>query len=174
MGMPLTSSITKYGRPDSVEPASSTFAMLGWSISARACRSASKRAMTSFESMPGLMIFSATLRADGPFLLGHEDHAKSTFANLLPNLIGTDLGPDLFGNTGVMDGDGKGRLQKAPQLVPLHQQFFDAFLQHLIAATHAVDELSAIRFVLVLESRNKDVTLVHEGISQNGTTVSRS
>jgi hypothetical protein len=43
MGMPRTSSITKNGRPVSVAPASSTLAMFGWSISASACRSASKR-----------------------------------------------------------------------------------------------------------------------------------
>ncbi len=41
-GMP----ITEYGRPTSVVPASSTLAMFGWSIIARACRSASNRAIT--------------------------------------------------------------------------------------------------------------------------------
>ena len=49
----------------SVVPASRTLAMLGWSIIARAWRSASKRAMTCLVSMPGLMIFSATLRRTG-------------------------------------------------------------------------------------------------------------
>ncbi len=45
---PRTSSMTKKGRPASLEPASRIFAMLGWSISfASAWRSASKRAMTS-------------------------------------------------------------------------------------------------------------------------------
>ena len=39
--------------------------MFGWSIRASACRSASKRAMTCRVSMPGLMIFSATLRRTG-------------------------------------------------------------------------------------------------------------
>ena len=54
IGTPLTSSMTKYGRPAAVVPASRTLAMLGWSIRARACRSASKRASTCLESMPGL------------------------------------------------------------------------------------------------------------------------
>ena len=40
-------------------------AMFGWSIMARACRSASKRAITWPLSMPGLMIFRATLRRTG-------------------------------------------------------------------------------------------------------------
>ena len=39
--------------------------MLGWSIMARACRSASKRATTWSLSMPGLMILSATCRRMG-------------------------------------------------------------------------------------------------------------
>ncbi|HMF12901.1 MAG TPA: hypothetical protein VKE94_11360 [Gemmataceae bacterium] len=39
--------------------------MLGWSIIASAWRSASKRAITWRESMPGLMIFSATRRFTG-------------------------------------------------------------------------------------------------------------
>src|SRR4029450_12340871 len=46
MGTPLTNSMTKYGRPDSVVPPSRTLAMFGWSIKANACRSASKRAIT--------------------------------------------------------------------------------------------------------------------------------
>ena len=46
----------------SVVPASSTLAILGWSIIASACRSASKRAITCRVSMPGLMILSATVR----------------------------------------------------------------------------------------------------------------
>ncbi len=58
-------SITKYGRPVSVLPASSTLAMLGWSIIASACRSASNRAITCRVSIPNLMIFSATRRRTG-------------------------------------------------------------------------------------------------------------
>ena len=88
--MPRTSSITKYGRPVSVVPASSTLAMFGWSIIARACRSASKRAMTCLLSMPGLMIFSATRRRTGSLLLGHIDHAHAPFADLLQQLVGAD------------------------------------------------------------------------------------
>src|SRR5262245_56228960 len=65
IGTPWTSSITKYGRPLSVVPASKTRAMFVWSIMARACRSASNRATTCFESMPGLITFRATLRRTG-------------------------------------------------------------------------------------------------------------
>jgi hypothetical protein len=39
--------------------------MLGWSITASACRSASKRAITWRVSMPGLMTLSATFRRTG-------------------------------------------------------------------------------------------------------------
>src|SRR5262245_20523680 len=52
-------------RPLSVVPASSTLAMFGWSIIDRACRSASNRATTCLESIPGLMILRATLRRTG-------------------------------------------------------------------------------------------------------------
>src|SRR5262249_59115473 len=65
IGPPLTRSMTKYGRPASVAPASSTLAMLGWSISASACRSASNRAMTCRLSIPALMTFTATSRLTG-------------------------------------------------------------------------------------------------------------
>ena len=65
--------MTKYGRPASVAPASSTRAMLGWSIIASACRSASKRAMTCFVSIPSLMILRATVALDRLALLGDED-----------------------------------------------------------------------------------------------------
>ncbi len=65
IGTPFTSSITKYGRPLAVSPASCTLAMFGWSISASAWRSASKRATTCFESIPGLISLSATLRFTG-------------------------------------------------------------------------------------------------------------
>ena len=62
---PRTSSMTKNGRPASVAPASRILAMFGWSIIANAWRSASNRAMTSFVSIPSLMIFSATRRCTG-------------------------------------------------------------------------------------------------------------
>ena len=91
IGLPLTSSITKYGRPLSVVPASSTWAMFGWSISDRACRSASKRAITCRVSIPGLMILRATLRRTGSLLLGHVDDAHAAFADLLQQLVRADL-----------------------------------------------------------------------------------
>jgi hypothetical protein len=65
IGAPWTYSMTKYGSPRSVVPASKTRATLGWSMSANAWRSASKRATTCLESIPGLMIFSATRRRTG-------------------------------------------------------------------------------------------------------------
>ncbi len=46
-------------------PPSSTLAMFGWSIMARACRSASNRATTCRVSIPGLMTLRATLRRTG-------------------------------------------------------------------------------------------------------------
>ena len=90
IGMPLTSSMTKYGRPLSVVPASNTRAMLGWSISARACRSASKRAMTSRDVHARLDDLEGHLAADGLLLLGDEDQADAALADLLHQLVGAD------------------------------------------------------------------------------------
>src|SRR5436305_1836500 len=59
--------MTKNGRPEAVSPVSRTCAIFGWLIRARACCSASKRAMTCLLSMPGLRIFTATLRRTGSF-----------------------------------------------------------------------------------------------------------
>lgn len=49
MGTPLTSSITKYGRPLSVAPPSNTFAMFGWSMIASAWRSTSPSDRSSWK-----------------------------------------------------------------------------------------------------------------------------
>ena len=71
IGTPFTSSITKYGRP-SWSPPSSTLAMFGWSISASACRSASNRASTCFESIPALISLTATNRLTGSVCLARQ------------------------------------------------------------------------------------------------------
>ena len=65
MGSPFTYSIAKYGRPSGVLPPSNTVAIAGWSISASAWRSASKRATTWSVSIPALMTFRATWRRTG-------------------------------------------------------------------------------------------------------------
>ena len=72
--------------------------MLGWSIIARAWRSASKRATTCFVSMPGLMTFRATLRRTGCDLLGDVDDAHAPLADLLPQLVGADDRAGAFGD----------------------------------------------------------------------------
>ena len=83
IGTPLTSSMTKYGRPASVVPASSTLAMFGWSISARACRSASNRAMTCLRVHARLDELQRHLALDRLGLLGHVDGAHAALADLL-------------------------------------------------------------------------------------------
>ena len=71
-------------------PPSKILAMLGWSIIASAWRSASKRAITCFVSIPGLMTFRATLRRTGCSLLGDVDDAHAPLADLLHQLVGAD------------------------------------------------------------------------------------
>ena len=52
------------------------------------------------ESMPGLMILSATMRWTGCGLLGHEDGAHAAFADLLQQLVRADDGARAFGRVG--------------------------------------------------------------------------
>ena len=65
--------------------------MLGWSISASACRSASNRAMTCSVSMPGLMTFTATRRRTGCVCSADVDRAHAALAEQLDDVIRPDL-----------------------------------------------------------------------------------
>ena len=73
--------MTKYGRPSGVLPPSNTLAMAGWSISASACRSDSKRATTSLGVHPRLDDLERHLGADGLELLGEPDLAHPALAD---------------------------------------------------------------------------------------------
>ena len=75
--------MTKYGRPDSVAPASRTRAMLTWSIMARACRSASKRAIDLPCIHARLDDLEGDLALHGAGLFGHVDGAHAALADLL-------------------------------------------------------------------------------------------
>ena len=93
--------------------------MLGWSIIASACRSASNRAMTWRVSMPGLMIFRATLRRTGSSLLGHVDDAHAPFADLLEQLVRADDRAGAFHRLGWGEttvGPAAGESRKLPIL----------------------------------------------------------
>ena len=61
--------------------------MLGWSIKASACRSASNRASTVRESMPILISFSATMPAHRGRLLGEVDRAHPPLAEDFEQLV---------------------------------------------------------------------------------------
>ena len=70
--------------------------------------------------MPGLMIFSATLRRTGCGLLGHEDDAHAAFADLLQQLVRADRpcrGLRAIGDVGGRPSRAAaGRLQEAAGL----------------------------------------------------------
>ena len=61
--------------------------MPGWSIRASACRSASKRAMTCRESIPGLIDLESDAAPQRLRLLGEVHDAKTAFAELLNQLV---------------------------------------------------------------------------------------
>ena len=48
--------------------------------------------------MPGLMTLTRHAAADGLFLLGHEHHAESAFADLLQQLVRADRCPRPLGD----------------------------------------------------------------------------
>src|ERR1017187_9873199 len=89
MGMPVTYSITKYGRPCGVEPASKTLAMAGWSMSASL--------PLGFEARDHFALFHARLDqldrdapANGLLLLGQPHLTHAALADQLEQTIGTD------------------------------------------------------------------------------------
>ena len=108
--------------------------MLGWSIRARACRSASNRASTWRLSMPALMILSATMRRTGCGLLGHVDRAHAPFADRLQQLVGADDRAGQLGRRGAEVTDerrgGSGRrFEEAAGVVVDLQQGLDPLPQ---------------------------------------------
>ena len=77
--------------------------MLGWSITARACRSASKRARTDFGVHAGLDELQGDLVPHRLRLLGHPDRAHAALADFFEQLVaaGDDLA-DLRGGIWVI------------------------------------------------------------------------
>ena len=149
-------------------PHRSTWAMLGWSISARACRSASKRAMTCRLSMPGLMIFSATLRCTGSALLGHVDHAHAPFADLLQQLVRADLRPRVLGQWRVdrrrrnrRTEPLQRRFQVAADLIRIPQERFDPRAQVRPCSAGLVEEAAAIPRIGQLQGSGEYVEFIH-------------
>ena len=92
----------------SVVPASSTLAMFGWSIKARACRSASNRAITWLDVHARLDDLEGDLAADRLLLLGHVDDAHAPLADLLEQLVGADARARPF-EDGTGSGPTRGR-----------------------------------------------------------------
>ena len=79
--------------------------MFGWSMSAKACRSASNRAMTLAVSMPRLDDLERHPAADRVLLLGHEDDAEAAFADLLNEFVGANDSPRAFPDLGLNGAD---------------------------------------------------------------------
>ena len=66
--------------------------MFGWSIIARACSSAAKRAMHLAGVHARLDDLQSHLASDRLLLEGHVDDTHAPFADFLEELVGTDLG----------------------------------------------------------------------------------
>ena len=133
--------------------------MLGWSIIARAWRSASKRATTCLVSIPGLMTFRATLRRTGCDLLGDVDDAHAAFADLLPQLVGADDVTRALGEARRFDRDRRwrhGELEEAARLGIAGEESLDAPPQLGIAASLIQEGRPGVP-VLDLEGRKEDL-----------------
>ena len=77
--------MTKNGRPFSVVPPSSTLAMFGWSIKARAWHPPRIAIGPVFESIPALISFKATC-AERAGTVGHPDRSHPPLADLFEEL----------------------------------------------------------------------------------------
>ena len=83
--------------------------MFGWFISASAWRSASKRAMTSRVSMPGLDHLERDLPADGLLLLRQPDLAHAAFADEAQQAIRSNVRRRRRADGGRRVASGSGR-----------------------------------------------------------------
>jgi outer membrane protein TolC len=97
-------------------PPSKTRAMLGWSMRARACRSASKRAITCRVSMPGLRTLRATFRRTGCCCSAMKTTPKPPSPICSSSLYGPMMEPgrSLTGSSRVAARPGTGASKKAP------------------------------------------------------------
>ncbi len=90
IGMPLTSSMAKKGRPAAVAPASRTLAMFGWSIMASGLALGLEAGEDLPGVHPGLDDLEGDHARDGLALLGHPDAAEAALADLLAQRVGAD------------------------------------------------------------------------------------
>ena len=138
--------------------------MLGWSISASACRSASKRAITSRRVHAGLDDFQGHLAADGLLLLGHEDEAHAAFADLLQQLVGADDRAGPLGEAAPVDGLEQylGRaIEERPVLFVGREQPIDHFPQARVAGASPVQVRPPLDRIVDLHGVEEDGSLVH-------------
>ena len=115
--------------------------MLGWSIRARACRSASKRAITWRLSMPGLDELQRDLASDRLGLLGHVDHAHAALADLLEQLVWADNRTGQLGRRGRGHRGGRrsGRgFEEAPGVLVNLEKGFDSLPSCRIVAARVL------------------------------------
>ena len=156
--------MTKYGRPPSVVPASSTLAMFGWSIRASACRSASNRASTRLRVHPGLDDLHRDHPADRLRLLGHADGAHAALADLLQQLVRPDAAPRPLGDRFVRGGPvlhGRGAVQETAEPALRGEQLLDVPAQPGVAGAGAVQVSGPIGRVGDVQSGGEDGAFVH-------------
>ena len=151
--------MTKYGRPVSVVPASSTRAMFGWSIIA----SGLPLGLEAGDHLPRVHARLDDLERDRPLdrlgLLGHEHDAHAAFADLLQQLVGADERAGAFLNVLVVGQQGRCRrpLKKVAGPKMCRQQRIDTMPQLGIPAASALDVFPALLRRRKLDRGAKDL-----------------
>src|SRR5262245_33169605 len=145
-------------------PPSRTRAMLGWSIMASACRSASNRDRTCRLSMPGLISLRATRRRTGSVCSATQTVPHAAFADLLQQLVaggdegaGAIVGAGWRGRGGHVGGFG---LQETAGLLAAGQQGRQALSQRLIARAGVVQKFVSI-WSRTIERGPEELKFVH-------------
>jgi hypothetical protein len=112
----------------------------------------------------GLDDFERDAAADGLVLLGHEDDAHATFADLLEQLIGADLGAGRFERRlGDRCAHARRRRIENETFLPLvlDEQPLDAREKFLVARARGFKKRCSLGRVVLLQSLDKQISLAH-------------
>ena len=150
--------------------------MLGWSIRARACRSASNRAMTCRESIPALMSLTATSRLTGSVCWAIQTVPMPPSPICSSSLYGPMTAPGASATMLVrrhpeLPGGrrfGRGFLQEAAGAFVEPQQVLHLLAQFRLPGAGLVQVGLALGRVFLLQCGDEDVALGHGSPASRG------
>src|SRR5262245_56411926 len=106
-------------------------------------RSASKRAMKDFVSVPSLMTLSATRRRTGSVCSAHVHNAAAAFADFLEELVTANTFARFFAHRDMVHNRGQlvFGFQNAAGISVNSEQIFDTLAQLIVAAAGAFKKI---------------------------------